>query len=48
MHQFWLAPHCYFAQFPDPFQLPLQVLVVLNFLFLFVFHLNVKTDKQHQ
>ena len=31
------------AQFPDPFQLPLQVLVVLNFLFFFVFHLNVKT-----
>ena len=48
MHQLWLAPHCYFAQFPDPFQLPLQVLVVLSFLFLFVFHLNVKTDKQHQ
>ena len=34
--------HSYPAQFPDPFQLPLQVLVVLNFVFLFVFHLNVK------
>ena len=34
--------HSYFAQFPDPFQLPLQDLVVPNFLSLFVVHSDVK------
>ena len=34
--------HSYFAQFPDPFQLPLQDLVVPNFLSLFVVYPDVK------
>ena len=34
--------HSYSAQFPDTFELPIHVLVVLNFLFLFVFRWGVK------
>ena len=35
-----------FAQFLDPFQLPLQVLIVLIFFFLVVFHFTWKSNGQ--